>query len=76
MSECVGKEPVVEPEKKGSGGLLVVVLLLALVGGGAYAYIKYIKPNQSSKVSSDPNYYDFEDEKYENEDVPKNEGEE
>lgn len=80
MSECAGKEPEVaqepepepEPEKEsGSGGSLVLILLLAaLGGGGAFAYIKFIKPKQGAKVSADPDDYEFEDEEYENEDVP------
>ena len=80
MSECAGKEPEVaqepepepEPEKEsGSGGALVLILLLAaLGGGGAFAYIKFIKPKQGAKVSADPDDYEFEDEEYENEDVP------
>ena len=76
LSECSGKEPVTEPEpepeqpeKKSSGGLLVIVLLLALAGGGAFAYVKFIKPNRSGvKVSADPDEYDFEDEEMVNED--------
>ena len=39
-------------------------------GGGAFAYIKFIKPRQGAKVSADPDDYEFEDEEYENEDVP------
>src|SRR5699024_4507648 len=80
MSECTGKEsevaqepePEAEPEKEsGSGGALVLILLLAaLGGGGAFAYIKFIKPKQGAKVSADPDDYEFEDEEYENEDVP------
>ena len=79
MSECAGKEPEVaqepepepEPEKEsGSGGALVLILLLAVLGGGAFAYIKFIKPKQGAKVSADPDDYEFEDEEYENEDVP------
>ena len=75
MSECAGKAPVVEPEpepeKKSGGGALVLILLLAsLGGGGAFVYIKFIKPNQSPKVSADPDDYEFEDEEYENEDIP------
>ncbi len=65
MSECIGKAPVVEPEpeKKSGGGTLVLILLLAVLGGGdAFAYIKFIKPNQSPKVSADPDDYEFEDE--------------
>ena len=36
----------------------------------AFAYIKFIKPKQGAKVSADPDDYEFEDEEYENEDVP------
>lgn len=77
MSECAGKAPEVEPEpepepekKSGNGGALVLILLLAALGGGAFAYIKFIKPKQGAKVSADPDDYEFEDEEYENEDVP------
>ena len=48
----------------------MLVLVLLILGGGAFAYIKYIKPKQGAKVSSDPDDYDFPDEEYENEDVP------
>ena len=42
---------------------------LVLAGGGAFAYVKFIKPNRSSvKVSADPDDYDFEDEEYLTED--------
>ena len=69
MSECDGKAPEVEPEKEsGSSGVLVLILLLAALGGGAFAYIKFIKPKQGAKVSTDPDDYEFEDEEYENED--------
>lgn len=78
MSECAGKAPEVEPEpepepekESGSGGALVLILLLAaLGGGGVFAYIKFIKPKQGAKVSADPDDYEFEDEEYENEDIP------
>ena len=77
MSECAGKAPEVEPEpepepekESGSSGALVLILLLAALGvGGAFAYIKFIKPRQGAKVSADPDDYEFEDEEYENEDV-------
>ena len=83
MSECAGKapeeepEPEPEPEKEsGSGGALVLILLLAVLGGGAFAYIKFIKPKQGAKVSADPDDYDFEDEEdYINEDEPEQEEE-
>lgn len=76
MSECAGKAAVTEPEpepkqpEKKSGGGLAIVLVVLLLGGGAFAYFKFIKPKQGAKVSSDPDDYDFEDEEYENEDVP------
>ena len=81
MSECAGKAPEVEPEPEpapekefGSSGALVLILLLAALGvGGAFAYIKFIKPKQGAKVSADPDDYEFEDEEYENEDVPESE---
>ena len=44
------------------------VALLALAGGGAFAYVKFIKPKQGMKVSTDPDDYDFEDEEMVNED--------
>ena len=78
LSECAGREKVREPEpepeqpkKKSGSGLLAVVALLALAGGGAFAYVKFIKPNRSGvKVSADPDEYDFPDEEYINEDEP------
>ena len=76
LSECVGKEKVREPEpepeqpeKKSGSGLLAAVALLVLAGGGAFAYVKFIKPNRSGvKVSADPDEYNFEDEEYLTED--------
>lgn len=76
MSECTGVEPEVElepePEEESGGGgaLALVPVLLVLGGGGAFAYIKFIRPKQAVKASADPDDYDFEDEEYENEDVP------
>ena len=47
-----------------------------LGGGGAFAYIKFIRPKQASKVSADPDDYDFADEEeYINEDEPEPEEE-
>ena len=57
-------------------GAWLWALLAALGGGGAFAYIKFIKPKQSAKVSADPDDYEFEDEEYENEDVPEQEEQE
>ena len=48
---------------------MLIVLLVALAGAGAFAYIKFIRPNQAPKASSDPDDYAFEDEEdYINED--------
>ena len=50
--------------------------LVVLGGGGAFAYIKFIRPKQASKVSADPDDYDFADEEeYINEDEPEPEEE-
>ena len=52
------------------------VVLVVLGGGGAFAYIKFIRPKQASKVSADPDDYDFADEEeYINEDEPEQEEE-
>ena len=41
---------------------------LVLGGGGAFAYVKFIKPKQGVKVSANPDEYNFEDEEYLTED--------
>ena len=49
---------------------------VVLGGGGAFAYIKFIRPKQASKASADPDDYDFADEEeYINEDEPEPEEE-
>ena len=75
LSECAGREKVrdpepepEQPEKKSGSGLLAVVVLLVLAGGGAFAYVKFIKPKQGVKVSANPDEYNFEDEEYLTED--------
>ena len=77
MSGCAGTEPEPEPEpepeaeKPGGMGALSLVLALVVLGGGAFAYIKFIRPKQASKASADPDDYDFADEEeYINEDEP------
>lgn len=82
MAECAGAEPEPEPEpepeaeKSGGMGALALVLALVVLGGGAFAYIKFIRPKQASKVSADPDDYDFADEEeYINEDEPEPEEE-
>ena len=53
------------------GALALVLVLVVLGGGGAFAYIKFIRPKQASKASADPDDYDFADEEeYINEDEP------
>jgi len=83
MAECAGAEPEPEPEPEpeaeksgGMGALALVLALVVLGGGGAFAYIKFISPKQASKVSADPDDYDFADEEeYINEDEPEPEEE-
>ena len=83
MAECAGAEPEPEPEPEpeaeksgGMGALALVLALVVLGGGGAFAYIKFICPKQASKVSADPDDYDFADEEeYINEDEPEPEEE-
>lgn len=79
MSECIGKETVIEPEpdepeepasekKSGAGAILLVLLILA-AGGGAAAYFLVLKPKHGKKVPSDLDDLDLEDEEeYLNED--------
>ena len=50
------------------GKIGLAILALALAGGGAFAYVKFIKPKQGVKVSADPDEYDFEDEEMVSED--------
>ena len=60
------------------GGFMWIInlVLVVLGGGGAFAYIKFIRPKQASKVSADPDDYDFADEEeYINEDEPEPEEE-
>ena len=60
------------------GGFMWIInlVLVVLGGGGAFAYIKFIRPKQASKASADPDDYDFADEEeYINEDEPEQEEE-
>ena len=70
MSECAGKEivieaqptePVKEPaaEKKSANFLPVLVLLIAGVAGGAVYWYKFRKPKTKTTGSSDLDDYDF-----------------
>jgi len=70
MSECVGKEPVVEPEPtepteepaeepKSSAAGPVIILLLAAAGGGAFYWFKIKKEKPKTNGDSDLDDYDY-----------------
>ena len=70
MSECAGKEPVVEPEptepvdeepkeEKGFNFIPIVILLIAAAGGGAFYWFKIRKPKEKTAGNSDLDDYDF-----------------
>ena len=70
MSECVGKEPVVEPEptepteepteeKKSSNPLPILILIVALGAGGAVYWFKFRKPKTKTSGNSDLDDYDY-----------------
>lgn len=70
MSECVGKEPVVDPEptepteepteeKKSPNPLPILILIVALGAGGAVYWFKFRKPKTKTSGSSDLDDYDY-----------------
>ena len=70
MSECVGKEPVVEPEpteptedpdeeNTGVNPLPILILIVALGAGGAVYWFKFRKPKTKTSGSSDLDDYDY-----------------
>ena len=70
MSECAGKEIVIEPqptepveepdtEKKSANFLLIIILLIAGAAGGAVYWFKFRKPKTKTSGSSDLDDYDF-----------------
>ena len=78
MSECVGKEIVIEPqptepveeldaEKKSANFLLIIILLIAGAAGGAVYWFKFRKPKTKTSGSSDLDDYDFGEDDEENE---------
>lgn len=80
---CVGKEPAAEEpepkEEKGGSPVLILLVVLALGGAGVFAYMKFLKPGQSTRGGDDLGDLGFEDE-YEDtevelpEDEPEQEG--
>lgn len=70
MSECTGKEPVVEPEqptepveepdeKKSANFLPLIIVLIAGAGGFAVYWFKFRKPKTKTTGNSDLDDYDF-----------------
>ena len=79
MSECIGKEPVAEPEpeqptepveepdeKKSANFLPLIIVLIAGAGGFAMYWFKFRKPKTKTTGNSDLDDYDFgeDDEDY------------
>ena len=80
MSECIGKEPVVEPEPtepveepteepKSTNFMPIIVVLILGVGGFAVYWFKFRKPKAKTSGATDLDDYDFgeDDEGYEEE---------
>lgn len=80
MSECTGKEPVVEPEqptepveepdeKKSANFLPLIIVLIAGAGGFAVYWFKFRKPKAKTSGNTDLDDYDFgqDDEDYDEE---------
>ena len=67
MNNCTGKEAEpeapAEPEKpKNSMGGLLIFLVVGLLGGGAALYyVKFMKPKQNVKGSTDLDEFDFDE---------------
>ena len=72
MTECTGPEPepeeTAEPEepaqKEGGGAGMIGLAVLLLAAGGAAFYFLVLKPKQKTKVPSDLDDLDLEDEEY------------
>lgn len=57
-------EPEVKEDKNPASGILAAVLALALIGGGAFCYVKFLKPKQAVKGGDSLEDFDFEEEEY------------
>ena len=67
MSECAGKEAAPEEPtgqeqpQNGMGGLLIFLVVGLLGGGAALYYVKFMKPKQNVKGSTDLDEFDFDE---------------
>lgn len=79
LSRCAGREPAPmptepsAPAKESSTSPLLALVLILVTAGGAVYYLVVMKSKQVQKVPSDLDEFEFEDEEYENEDVPEQE---
>ncbi len=67
INSCTGKdttpEAPAEPEQpqNGMGGLLIFLVVGLLGGGAALYYVKFMKPKQNVKGSTDLDEFDFDE---------------
>ena len=79
LTRCAGRESVTTPTepttpaKESSTSPLLALVLILFAAGGAVYYFVVMKTKQVQKVPSDLDDFEFEDEEYENEDVPEQE---
>ena len=67
MDSCTGKEAAPEEPtgqeqpQNGMGGLLIFLVVGLLGGGAALYYVKFMKPKQNVKGSTDLDEFDFDE---------------
>ena len=67
MDSCTGKEATPEEPaeqeqpQNGMGGLLIFLVVGLLGGGAALYYVKFMKPKQNVKGSTDLDEFDFDE---------------
>ena len=69
LTACNGPEPAPQPEEEkpqeekpsGMGGLVVFFVIVLLGGGAALYYVKFMKPKQNVKGSTDLDEFDFDE---------------